>query len=126
MDWCRKLKVSTNFSLSRHMNTFRRVSPRQFQKGAGPCLPFHKMNSTLVALHSKIASFLPFSKKREKGCSFTMFIYILNMSYTFKLKSAFRIQKFALKNIKSALFLFSAPCPFLSLRETLVIDLCLF
>ena len=96
-----------------------RVSPKQFQKGAAPCLPFHRMNSALVALHSKIAPFLPFSKKWEKGCLFMMFIYILNMSYTFKLKSAFGNQKCALKNIKSAPFLFSAPCPFFSLRETL-------
>ena len=101
-----------------------RVSPRQFQKGAAPCLPFHRMKSALTALHSKIAPFLPFSKKRRKWCLFTMFIYILNMTYTFKLKSAFGNQKCALKNIKSALFLLSAPCPFFSLRETL--HLCVF
>ena len=89
-----------------------RVSLRQFQKGAAPCLPFHRMNSALFALHSKIALFLPFRKKREKECLFMMIIYILNMSYTFKLKSAFGNRKCALKNIKSALFLFSARCPF--------------
>ena len=100
--------------------TKNRVSPRQFQKGAAPCQPFHRMKSALAALHSKIAPFLPFSKKkREKRCLFTMFFYILNMSYSSKLKSAFGNQKCALKNIKSALFLFSAPCPFFSLRETL-------
>ena len=33
------------------------------------------------------------------------------MTYTIKLKSAFGNPKCALKNIKSALFLFSAPCP---------------
>ena len=49
--------------------------------------------------------------------------YYLHMSYTFKLKSSFGNQKCALKNIKSALFLFSAPCPFFSLRETLVIQI---
>ena len=75
------------------------------------------MNSTLVALYSKIESFLPFSKKREKGCSFTTFIYILNMLYTFKLKSAFRIQKCALKNNKSAFSYFQHLSP-LSKRET--------
>ena len=96
------------------------VSPRQFQKGAAPCLPFHRMNSVLVAFRSKIVPFLSFSKKREKGCLFIIFIYILNMSYTFKLKSVFGNQKCVLKNIKSALFLFSAPCPFFSLRETLI------
>ena len=45
--------------------------------------------------------------------------HYLHMSYTFKLKSSFGNQKCTLKNIKSALFLFSAPCPFFSLRETL-------
>ena len=49
-----------------------------------------------------------------------MFIYILIMSYTFKLKSAFGNQKCAPKNIKSALFLFTAPFPFFSLRKTLL------
>ena len=56
-----------------------RVSPRQFQKGSAPCLPFHKMNSALVALHSKIAPVFPFSKKREKGCFFMMFIYSVHI-----------------------------------------------
>ena len=49
----------------------------------------------------------------------TIFVYTLNMSYTFKFKSAFGNQKSAFKNIKSVFILFSAPCPFLSLRETL-------
>ena len=49
-----------------------------------------------------------------------MFVYVLNVSYTFKFKSAFGNQKCALKHIKSALLLFSVPCPFFSLRETLV------
>ena len=40
------------------------------------------------------------------------------MSYDFKLKSAFINQKCTLKSIKSAVFLFSAPCPFLNLVET--------
>ena len=66
----------------------------------------------------KIEPFLPFSKKQEKGCPFTIFVYTLNMSYTFKFKSAFKNQKCALKNTKSALFMFSAPCPFLRLEET--------
>ena len=45
---------------------------------------------------------------------------MLNMSYTFKFKNAFENQKCALKNIKSTLFLFSAPHPFLSPRETML------
>ena len=93
--------------------------PKRFQKDAVPYLPFHRMNSDLVAPYSKSNTFLPFSKKREKGCLFMVLIYILNMSFTFKLKSAFGNQKCALRNIKSAIFLFSAPYPFFSLRETL-------
>ena len=41
-----------------------------------------------------------------------IFDYTLNISYTFKFKSAFG-------NQKCALFLFSAPRSFLSVRETL-------
>ena len=39
------------------------------------------------------------------------------------LKSVFGNQKCVLKNIKNALFLFSAPCSFFSLRETLQLTL---
>ena len=42
---------------------------------------------------------------------------ILNISYIFKFKSAFGNQKCTLKNIKSTLLLFSAPCLFLRLGE---------
>ena len=80
-----------------------------FRRALHPACPFIEWIAPLLPL-------LPFSKKREKGCLFTMFIYILNISYTFVLTSAFGTQKCALKNIKSALFLFSAPCPFFSLR----------
>ena len=38
------------------------------------------------------------------------------MGYTFIFKSAFGNKKYALKNIKCALFLFSAPCPFFELE----------
>ena len=51
-------------------------------------LPFHRMTNTLVALIEKIELFLPFMKQ-EKGCLFTIFVYILYMSYIFKFKSAF-------------------------------------
>ena len=47
-----------------------RVSPRQFQKGAVPFLPFHRMKSALAALHLKIAPFLPFSKKKRERMPF--------------------------------------------------------
>ena len=43
----------------------------------------------------------------------------LRIKHTFKFKSAFGNQKCTLKNIKSALLLFAAPRPFLSLRKTL-------
>ena len=38
---------------------------------------------------------------------------------TFKFKSAFKNQKCARNNPKIALFLLAAPCPILSLKETL-------
>ena len=71
------------------------------------------------ALPALLQNELPFGKEREKECLFTIFVYLLNISYTFKLKSAFENQKCSLKKVRSALFLFSTPCPFLSLRETL-------
>ena len=91
------------------------VSSRQFRKSAEPCLPFHGINNILVAAHSKNSTLLcPIVKKR---CLFIIFVYILNILYIFKFKNAFRNQKCALNSIKIALFLFSAPCPFLNLRE---------
>ena len=50
-----------------------------------------------------------------------IFVYTLNMLYTFKFKSVFGNKKCALRNIKSALFLFSVPCPFLAWGETLML-----
>ena len=91
------------------------VSLRQFQKGAAPCLPSHRIKSTLVALiqkKKKIEPFFPFSKKREKGYLFTIFAYVLNVSYTFKFKCAFGNQKCILKNIKEPIYYFQHPALF--------------
>ena len=54
-------------------------------EGHSPYLPFHRY--LWCPSFKKIKPFLPFSKKKlEKGCLFTIFTYILNMSYTFKFK----------------------------------------
>ena len=91
-----------------------------FRRVLHSACPFIGLIVPLLPLIQKIAPILPFSKNREKGCLFTIFVYTLNMSY-FKLKSALGNQKCTLINIKSALFLFSAPRPIFSLGETLVI-----
>ena len=63
MYFCNELGLLFHLICDYSWNAYPSVFPRQFQKGAAPCLPFHRMNSALVALHSKIAPFLPFSKK---------------------------------------------------------------
>ena len=83
-----------------------------FRRALRPACLLIEWIAPLLPLIQKIAVFLPFSKKNEKGCLFTIFVYILNVSYTFKFKSTFGSQKYSLKSIKSALFLFSAPCLF--------------
>ena len=56
-----------------------RVSPRQFQKGAVPFLPFHRMKSALAALHLKIA---PFSKKKRERMPFNnVYLHIKYVIY---------------------------------------------
>ena len=86
-----------------------RDSSDSFRRTLSPACPFIECIAPLLSLIQKAEPFLPFSKKQEKKYFFMIFIYALNVSYTFKFKSAFVNQKCALKNIKSALFLFSAP-----------------
>ena len=91
-----------------------------------PCTSFSQtvlegcciLPTPLLPLIQKTAPFLPVTKAREKGCLFTIFVYILNMSYTFKLKSSFGNQKCALEYQKCPFPNFST-LPFLSSREIL-------
>ena len=109
--WKKKYEVLSNQKQSFSPDSFKRVLRL-------PC-PFMLWIAPLLCFIQKMVPFLPFSEKREKGCLFTIFVYTLNKSYTFKFISDFGNQKCALKNIKSALSLFSSPCLFLSPRETL-------
>ena len=86
--------------------------PDSFRRALCPAYPFTERITLLLPLIQKIATFLSFSKKSEKACFFTIFVYVLKMPHTCKFKSAFGNQKCALKNNNSALFYFQHPVLF--------------
>ena len=74
-----------------------RVPPQIVLEGCCSLPALSKNEYSFLPLIQKMAPFLPFSKKREKGCLLAIILYTLNMSCTFKLKSPLEIENVPLR-----------------------------
>ena len=82
-----------------------------------PAFPLIEWIGPLLLLIQRIAPFLCFSKKREKGCIFMMFVCIFNVPYTLNLKMPLEIKHVPLRISKVTFSYFQHPVLFWGWKE---------